>query len=335
MCFGQSDSDGEGEQNATQGDKHNSRLKRRRSHTETDRIEPQDPRKLTKLDSTVSTLTNKQPMSPTKLPGPQEPSKLHSPPSTGVDNELLQIRELQTRQDPPERTSFSSERTLPVLSISDDTPLEHRTALVESYHASEDVHLTFHPALHFQLLRSTQMKNDELAVCFDLISKTSQQDYKASSRGWHPTYKMEEMQDKEMMYFLVRQTEGYIGFDKVDEQDSSAKHAGAVLGFLSFKFEPEDEELRKMRPVLYIYEVHLDDRLRGQGLGGRIMRWAESQARLAKISKMMLTVFTVNEGARRMYEREGYKRDESSPEDRVTRRKVIKADYIIMSKEVE
>ncbi|KAF1358143.1 acyl-CoA N-acyltransferase, partial [Lizonia empirigonia] len=164
-----------------------------------------------------------------------------------------------------------------------------------------------------QLLRSTKMRNDDLAACFDLISKTSQQDYKASSRGWNPIVKMEEMQDKDMMYLLVRQAEGYLGVDKL---------------------EPEDEEMNKMRSVLYIYEIHLDDRLRGQSLGGRMIRWAESQACLVKITKMMLTVFTVNEGARRLYKREGFVTDESSPEDRVTRRKVIKADYIIMSKEL-
>ncbi|KZM21655.1 N-acetyltransferase [Ascochyta rabiei] len=316
---------------------YNPKLKRRRSHAEADRAELQDRRKLFKFDSTVSTvstLANNRSMSPAKLLGPHQPPKLHSPPTTGGHKASLRPHELQTPQSPHKPASFSSERTLPVLGIRDDTPLEHRTLLIECLYASEDVDLAFHPALHFQLLRSTHMKNDELAVCFDLISKTSQQDYKASSRGWHPTCKMEEMQDKEMMYLVVRQTEGYMGFEKVDVQKSGAQYIGAILGFLSFKLESEDEELHKMRPVLYIYEVHLDDRLRRRGLGGRIMKWAEDQARLAKISKAMLTVFTANEGARRMYEREGYGKDESSPEDRVTRRKVIKADYIIMSKEI-
>ncbi|KAJ4345099.1 hypothetical protein N0V95_005912 [Ascochyta clinopodiicola] len=334
MCFGQSESDGEGEQPCTRRNIHNPKLKRRRSHAEADHAELQDPRKLSKLDSTVSTIASNQSICPVKVLDPQQLPKLHAPPTNVADNASLH-QGLQTPQSLRERTSLSSERTLPVLSISEDTPLDRRTALIECHHASDNVDLSFHPALHFQLLRSTHMKNDELGVCFDLISKTSQQDYQASSRGWQPTYKMEEMQDNEMMYLLVRQTESYLGFEKIDVQKSSADCAGAILGFLSFKFEPEDEELHKMRPVLYIYEVHLDDRLRRQGLGRQMMKWVESQARLAKISKTMLTVFTANEGARRMYEREGYGKDESSPEDRVTRRKVIKADYIIMSKEIE
>ena len=35
----------------------------------------------------------------------------------------------------------------------------------------------------------------------------------------------------------------------------------------------------------------------------------EEQSRLVMISKVMLTVFTANEGAKKMYEREGFVRD--------------------------
>jgi ribosomal protein S18 acetylase RimI-like enzyme len=343
MCFGHSGSEEEGEQVTSRGKVPKPMLKRRRSPAETDKIEPQDPRKLSKLDSTASTLAQNQQMFTQKPLDSQEALEPTLPAFNDADNDPPQIEELQSARLPQKRTSLSSERTFPIPGIANDTPLDQRTAIIEAHNAPEELYpytfqqfisLRFYSALHFEFKRSTKMNNSELAACFDLISKTSQQDYKSSSRGWDPDYKMEEMSDKEMMYLLVRQAEGYVGVDKDDEQDSSEKHAGAILGFLSFKFEPEDEELKKMRPVQYIYEIHLDDRLRGQSLGGRMINWAESQARLASISKMMLTVFTVNETARRLYEREGFAKDESSPEDRVTRRKVIKADYIIMSKEL-
>lgn len=227
--------------------------------------------------------------------------------------------------------------------MSDDASFEHRTAYVEAHSAPEESYshifqqftrLQFYPALRFELKRSTKMGNSELAACFDLISKTSQQDYKSSSRGWDPDYKLEEMTHGDMMYLLVRQAKGYIGVEEAGTRQLDTDGSGAILGFLSFKFEPEDEEHDMMRPVQYIYEVHLDDRLRSQGLGACMIKWAEEQSRLVNISKMMLTVFTVNEGARRMYDREGFVRDALSPDDRVTRRKVIKADYIIMSKEL-
>jgi hypothetical protein len=49
----------------------------------------------------------------------------------------------------------------------------------------------------------------------------------------------------------------------------------------------------------------------------------------------MLTVFTANKRAKSMYEKLGYSKDECSPGDRVTRNKVIKADYVIMSKSID
>lgn len=347
MCFGHSDSEGARGQMTSRSKTHTSLLKRRRSPAaEAGPAEPQDARKLSKLDSTASTLANNLPMSPQKPPSTQEPPKSGSGSINGtddhVDNDSLRIERLQSAQTLQEHLCLSSEKLLPAPSISDDTPLEQRTTFLEAHSAPEAlysrtlqpfVELQFYRALRFELKRSTKMSNSELAACFDLISKTSEQDYRSSSRGWDPDYKLEEMSDREMMYFLVRQAEGYIGVDSVSDGGSSAHHAGAVLGFMSFKLEPEDEELNLMRPVLYLYEIHLDDRLRGQGLGGRMINWAIDQARLVKIGKMMLTVFTINENARRLYDREGFAKDGISPEDRVTRIKVIKADYIIMSKE--
>ncbi|KAF3044606.1 hypothetical protein E8E12_002621 [Didymella heteroderae] len=352
MCFGHSDSEGARGQVTRRGKTHTSLLKRRRSPAaEAGPAEPQDARKLSKLDSTASTLANTLPMSPQKppsiqdLPGPSSDSvngaDIHADIHAG--NNSLRIERLQSAQTLQERPSSSSASSLLAPSITDAAPLEQRTAFLEAHNAPEElcshtfqpfVDLHFYRALRFEFKRSTKMSNSELAACFDLISKTSEQDYRSSSRGWDPDYKLEEMSDREMMYFLVRQAEGYIGVDSAADGDASAHYAGAVLGFMSFKLEPEDEELNLMRPVLYMYEIHLDDRLRGQSLGGRMIDWAISQARLVKISKMMLTVFTVNENARRLYDREGFVKDGISPEDRVTRRKVIKADYIIMSKEL-
>ncbi|KAJ8115275.1 hypothetical protein OPT61_g3044 [Boeremia exigua] len=343
MCFGDSDPLPEGLQTTTRGKFHKTKLKRRRSPAEADQGEPQDPRKLSKLDSTASTLANNQQTSRQGPSSTQEPSKLRSSLANAADNDTdngsLRIEQLHPQRSTQDCISFSSENTLPT-GITKDTPLKYRTAYIEAHNAPEELYsytfqafvtLPFYSAVRFELKRSTKMTNSELAVCFDLISTTSQQDYKSSSRGWDPVYKMQEMSDNDMMYLLVRQAEGHIGADRASEH---SHHAGVILGFLSFKLEPEDEELKMMRPVQYIYELHLDDRLRGRGLGGRMMKWAEDQARLVKVSKMMLTVFMVNEGARRLYEREGFVKDALSPEDRVTRRKVIKADYVIMSKEI-
>ncbi|KAF3005975.1 hypothetical protein E8E13_010357 [Curvularia kusanoi] len=238
--------------------------------------------------------------------------------------------------------------SLPTESINADTPLEQRTIAIERAHNppggqsksafQQFSDLPLFSTVRFELKRSNWMTSDELTACRNLISSTSQKNYEASCIGWNPEDKKEEMSHADMMYLLVRQAQKYIDSDNEDSQKPStaslAGCPGAILGFLSFKLEPEDEENEMFRPVAYIYEVHLDKQLRNQGLGARLIQWVEDQARMASISKMMLTVFAVNKGARRMYERQGFVRDPLSPEDKVTRRRVIEPDYIIMSKEI-
>ncbi|KAL6709635.1 hypothetical protein ACN47E_001063 [Coniothyrium glycines] len=104
-----------------------------------------------------------------------------------------------------------------------------------------------------------------------------------------------------------------------------------ILGFLSFMFTNDDPP-HENREVVYIYEIHLQKCLRGQGLGSRLIKFAEGAARECGISKVMLTVFTANIGARALYERLGYSKDKCSPRDRIVRNKTIEAEYAIMSK---
>jgi ribosomal protein S18 acetylase RimI-like enzyme len=312
------------------------------------------------------------------------------------------------------------------------------------------------------VLSPSELDDHDLEACLELVEITSGHDYQASSIGWNPRKKREEMMDEDMMYLLVRQGEGEdrdsselpepseepssIGSSRDDDEDiemvetrdapterqaasqpnalaqpidayvsgsdneeaaepsdatspeipanvppllsslsevpatadnlptsprseehhrqvpeahrkptpqasasadrkpdvstttslSSSQLAAidrynnSILGFISFMFTYDDPP-HEDREVVYIYEIHLHARLRGQGLGSHLMDFVEYAARECQIDQTMLTVFTANEGARRMYERRGYTRDRCSPKDRVMRSKVIKADYIIMS----
>jgi ribosomal protein S18 acetylase RimI-like enzyme len=171
--------------------------------------------------------------------------------------------------------------------------------------------------LHFQYVRTAaELDTDDLEACFKLIEATSGDDYKASSMGWKPKKKKEEMKDKEMQYLLVK------------EGDSAA---GKLLGFISFMFTVDDPP-HALDEVVYIYEVHLDEGLRGRGLGSRLIRFVEVACCRCGFLKAMLTVFKSNAAARKLYEKLGYSKDQCSPEDRVVRGRTIEADYLIMSK---
>ena len=99
-------------------------------------------------------------------------------------------------------------------------------------------------------------------------------------------------------------------------------------GFLSFMLTYEDG-----REVIYVYEIHLAETLRGGGIGRHLMGMVEEIGRKVGVDKVMLTVFVANERARQFYERLGYGVDEYSPQERRLRGGVVKApDYVILSK---
>ncbi|KAF2486655.1 acyl-CoA N-acyltransferase [Neohortaea acidophila] len=170
--------------------------------------------------------------------------------------------------------------------------------------------------LNITFKASSQLTNDELDACLHLIDTTSRHDYEASSWGWHPRRKKREMKEAEMRYLLVH---------------NASDETQAIQGFLSFMLTHDSTP---SVPVVYVYEVHLAATWRGVGLGAHLMSIAESVAAEVGVEKIMLTCFCSNEKARAFYEGRGYAVDASSPEDRRTRGKVVKVDYVIMSKDV-
>jgi ribosomal protein S18 acetylase RimI-like enzyme len=242
----------------------------------------------------------------------------------------------------------------------------------------QDVSLSAYEASHRPCPLSIQfvpsafdLSKGDLEACLSLIEETSGHDYKASSVGWNPRKKREEMLDGDMMYILLRQSAADKAEQSVVQENQemndafmdtkcakaqvnaaskqpskpSASNSGtantvpsiplnSILGFTSFMFTYDDPP-HQDREVLYIYEIHLHERLRGQGLGSQLITFIEDAARACRVNKTMLTVFTANTRAKGMYQKLGYSRDEASPNDRVMRNKVIKADYVIMSKSID
>ncbi|KAL5890129.1 hypothetical protein ACKVWC_005345 [Pyricularia oryzae] len=165
------------------------------------------------------------------------------------------------------------------------------------------------------LVRAEAMTDPDLTSCLDMIDLTSGQDYRNSSMGWNRDAKLAEMKSPGLRYILVRDD------------------GGAMAAFTSFM--PTYEE---GQPVLYCYEIHLLDRVRKSGLGRLLMGYlCNIAATLPPITKVMLTCFTSNEGARAFYEQMGFVTDDISPRPRVLRggRETRAPDYVILSKVVD
>ena len=76
---------------------------------------------------------------------------------------------------------------------------------------------------------------------------------------------------------------------------------GAPVGFVWFA-----EQLGETPPRIYIYDIIVDDAARGRGHGTAALALVEEEARARGARQVMLSVFTHNEGAVRLYERLGY-----------------------------
>lgn len=166
------------------------------------------------------------------------------------------------------------------------------------------------------LSQSTRTSEADLDACYSLVEETSRKDYEASSRGWNPEAKKQEMREPDLRYILVK--------------DLAA--GGVVCGYMSLMPTMEDGE-----PVLYCYEIHLKPDLRGTGLAALLMGLLETAATNIDImDKVMLTVFTCNHRAMAFYPRCGFEVDETSPQPRRLRNGVVKTpDYVIMSKTID
>ena len=170
---------------------------------------------------------------------------------------------------------------------------------------------------------SETIDDEDFERCFSLIESTSAATYKASSTGWSATKKRKEMKLLDMKYLLLKSLS-----QQCHSVRTTGSRIGSTKGFLSFMVTIEDEH-----EVLYVYELHLCEELRGKGAGKWMMRQVEKIGRRAGLEKTILTVFRSNEAAIRFYRTLGYEKDKCSPEPRKLRGgKVKEADYLILSK---
>jgi len=180
---------------------------------------------------------------------------------------------------------------------------------------------------NISLVAADWLAPGEYNAAFGLIEETSRADYESSTFGWHPRRKRKEMLEPEMKYLLVRRkgTE-----PTIERRKDCGDLDTSVLGFLSFMV---DYDSSPSVPVLYIYEIHLAETLRGLGLGNHLMHVADLLAQNMGLAKVMLTCFLCNKKAYRFYADHGFLKDACSPEDRKTRNKVVAVDYAILSKD--
>jgi ribosomal protein S18 acetylase RimI-like enzyme len=198
------------------------------------------------------------------------------------------------------------------------------------------------------------LPKEDMEKCFALLIQTSKQDYAPSTRGWHPKRKRKEMMEDNMRYLIVRKQASDTTVQEQAEISTtssstaspqltaSSRDSGIALaresrdlddyGFMSYQLDDDwtvhsDDYI----PVLYIYEIHLGQNLRGIGIGKHLMDLAKHIALATSMDKVELTVFTSNVYAELFYRSLGFETDETSFTTVKKGRKMIKTDWLILS----
>ncbi|KAF3918340.1 hypothetical protein ABW21_db0207242 [Orbilia brochopaga] len=166
-----------------------------------------------------------------------------------------------------------------------------------------------------ELYTSSSLPDETFNDCFDLLEANMSTSYRATSKGWSPRKKKEEMKHPAMRYLILTATAPEATF----------------IGFLEFMITEEEGS-----EVIYTYELDIIPSQQKLGLGKCLLEVAEEFGKRVGVEKAMLTVFDSNKGARRFYEREGYDLDEISPEPKILRSGLVKPPtFHILSKPFE
>uniref|UniRef100_A0A8C4NEK1 N-alpha-acetyltransferase 40 n=1 Tax=Eptatretus burgeri TaxID=7764 RepID=A0A8C4NEK1_EPTBU len=142
-----------------------------------------------------------------------------------------------------------------------------------------------------ECLQTCSLSSITLDWAFGLTKTNMQAMYEKSEWGWSDQAKQDELQHADAWYLIVWDSDGQ------------------PVAFSNFRF---DLDYRK--PVLYCYEIQLEEKVQRNGLGTFLMHSLHAIASSAHMNKVVLTVFKHNAGAQKFFRQTlQYKVDETSP----------------------
>lgn len=154
--------------------------------------------------------------------------------------------------------------------------------------------------------------------CIQLFERNMGNYYKKSSWGLNLKEKKKELRHPDARFLILAQEDG----ENLHESSDN------VMAFSHFRFEVNDDNY-PTEEVMYVYELQVNQLIRGRGVGKKFMTIMELLAMKSKMRKVVLTVFKNNTQAMHFYRiRMKYGIDDFSPSNYVN----DDADYEILSK---
>jgi len=176
-------------------------------------------------------------------------------------------------------------------------PSEALAPFLARPYAKNGLSVTVHPVTD----AAKDLTPEDKKWIWNLLEKNMRPVYGPSAWKKEGKEKKAELDSEEARYLVAREHAPPAAENADPNPPSVSAEPGAPLGFVHYRFVVEEDAA-----VLYVYELQVDERARGKGLGKYLMMLAEALARKAGVGGVMLTVQRVNEGARRFYETNKY-----------------------------
>lgn len=150
--------------------------------------------------------------------------------------------------------------------------------------------------------RGAALDKSVIDWAFNLTKRNMEGMYITSGWGWRDREKRQEMLDSNARLLIAR-----------DEN-------GAPVGFVNFRYDLDYGDA-----VLYCYEIQVEPRVQKKGLGVFLMQILQLLAIKNKLSKVVVTVFTLNKVSLYFFKKLRFSEDVTNPDDE---------KYLILSKPV-
>lgn len=157
----------------------------------------------------------------------------------------------------------------------------------------------------FLCYKRRNVPEDTFQWAFKLVERNLRQFYETSGWGWNGDEKLKEMDDESAYYLILQKESG--------DKD--------WIGFSHFRFDMDNN-----LPVLYCYELQVEQTYQGKGFGSIMVDMLFKIAQLTKMQKIVVTVFNHNPLSLKFFRKNNFRKDVTCPA------KNEKADYVILSK---
>ncbi|KAH7104575.1 acyl-CoA N-acyltransferase [Auriculariales sp. MPI-PUGE-AT-0066] len=166
----------------------------------------------------------------------------------------------------------------------------------------------------FQVRRPSELTTAQRRAVWDIFEQNMRQSYVDSSFGWNPKEKKAELFHDDARYIIAT---------RLTESSESAPttrsgKAGALAGYVGFRFDTEETISGDLEPVMYCYELQVSKAAQRTGLGSALIQDMESLAATWKLDKVMLTCFLANSSALAFYRHSGFTPDPTSPSQTIS-----------------